>query len=75
MEQIRGSQSIEFTQAPFLISSASVVGSKESEGPLGKLFDMVNQDDLFGAQTWEEAESTMQKEACVLALGKAHVDS
>ena len=75
MEQIRGSQSIEFTQAPFLISSASVVGSKESEGPLGKLFDMVNQDDLFGAQTWEEAESTMQKEACVLALGKAHVDA
>lgn len=75
MEQIRGSQSIEFTQAPFLLSSASVVGSKESEGPLGKLFDMVNQDDLFGAQTWEEAESTMQKEACVLALGKAHVDA
>ena len=75
MEQIRGSQSIEFAQAPFLISSASVVGSKESEGPLGKLFDMVNQDDLFGAQTWEEAESTMQKEACVLALGKAHVDA
>ena len=75
MEQVRGSQSIEFTEAPFLISSASVVGSKESQGPLGKLFDMTNQDDLFGAKTWEEAESTMQKEACVLALGKAHLEA
>ena len=74
MNQIRGSQSISFGEAPYLISSACVAGSKEAEGPLGKLFDMVNQDDLFGAKTWEEAESTMQKEACVLALGKAHVD-
>ena len=75
MGQIKGSQSIAFAQAPFLISSASVAGSKEAEGPLGKLFDMVNQDDLFGAQTWEEAESAMQKEACILALGKAHVEA
>ena len=73
MSQIKGSQSLNFSQAPYIISAASVAGSKGSEGPLGKLFDMVNQDDLFGAQTWEEAESTMQKEACVLALGKAHV--
>ena len=75
MNQIRGSQSISFGEAPYLISSACVAGSKEAEGPLGKLFDMVNQDDLFGAKTWEEAESTMQKEACVLALGKAHMDA
>lgn len=75
MNQIRGSQSISFEEAPYLISSACVAGSKEAEGPLGKLFDMVNQDDLFGAKTWEEAESTMQKEACVLALGKAHMDA
>ena len=68
-----GSQSISFGESPYLISSGSVVGSKEAEGPLAKLFDMTNQDDLFGAKTWEEAESNMQKEACVLALGKAHV--
>ena len=73
MDQVRGSQSIVFSQAPYIISAASVAGSKEAEGPLAKLFDMVNQDDLFGAQTWEEAESNMQKEACTLALGKAHV--
>ena len=76
MDQIvKGSQSLIFANAPYLISAASVTGSKEAEGPLGKLFDMTSEDDLFGAQTWEEAESTMQKEACVLALGKAHVDA
>lgn len=73
MNQVKGSQSIGFGESPYLISSGSVVGSKESEGPLAKLFDMTNQDDLFGAKTWEEAESNMQKEACILALGKAHI--
>lgn len=71
--QIQGAQSVCFRISPYLISSGSVAGSKEAEGPLGKLFDMTSQDDLFGAKTWEEAESTMQKEACVLTLGKAHI--
>ena len=71
MNQIRGSQSISFGEAPYLISSACVAGSKEAEGPLGKLFDMVNQDDLFGAKTWEEAESTMQKESMCTGTWKS----
>lgn len=70
---IKGLQSIAFEKAPFLINSASVVGKKEGEGPLGKLFDMIEPQDLFGENTWEEAESAMQKEACLLALGKAHL--
>lgn len=73
MDQIRGSQSIVFTETPYIVSAASVTGSKEAEGPLGKLFDMTSHDDQFGEKTWEEAESTMQKEACVLALGKARI--
>ena len=40
---------------------------------MGGMFDMVAEEDLFGENTWEEAESTMQKEACLLALGKAHL--
>ena len=66
-----GLQSIQFDQAPYLLSSASIVGKKEGEGPLGKLFDVVGSDDKFGENTWEEAESTLQKEAAVLAIGKA----
>lgn len=68
---IRGVQSIEFARAPYIVASASIAGKKESEGPLGKMFDVVGKDDLFGEKTWEEAESTLQKEACLLALQKA----
>lgn len=69
---IKGAQSIAFDQAPYVLSSASVVGKKEGEGPLGSLFDVVEEENLFGEDTWEAAESAMQKKACLLALGKAH---
>lgn len=68
---IRGSQSIEFENAPYIVSSGSIVGKKEAEGPLGALFDRMDEQDLFGENTWEAAESKMQKEACLIALGKA----
>lgn len=71
----KGLQSIGFEKSPYLVSSASVAGKKEGEGPLGKMFDMVEKEDLFGENTWEEAESTMQKEACLLAMGKAHMEA
>lgn len=70
---LKGKQSILFEDAPYVISSGSVVGKKEGEGPLGPLFDLVEEENLFGQNTWEEAESEMQKEACLMALGKAQV--
>ena len=66
-----GEQSLTFPQDVYLIASASVVGKKEGEGPLGKAFDMICGDDKFGEDTWEMAESTLQKEALLLAMGKA----
>lgn len=36
LSQLRGAQSIVFTKAPYLLSAASVAGSKEAQGPLGK---------------------------------------
>lgn len=68
-----GKQSIAFENPVYLINSGSIVGSKEGEGPMGKLFDKVGQDDMFGAQTWEEAESTLQKEALQIALDKENM--
>lgn len=70
MNHTKGAQSIGFAESPFLVSSGSVVGKKESEGPLGKKFDMISKDDLFGEETWEAAEGVMQKKACGLALNK-----
>ena len=68
-----GKQSIRFETPPYIEASGSVVGKKEGEGPLGDLFDMVSEDDTFGCDCWEEAESTLQKEAAALAMGKAGV--
>ncbi len=71
VSQMKGKQSIEFREAPHIISSASVVGPKEGEGPLGEAFDLVAPEAEFGEDTWEKAESTMQKEALQTAAGKA----
>lgn len=70
MNQKSGKASIKPTQPVYILNSASVVGTKEGEGPLGLLFDKVGEDDLFGCATWEEAESKLQKEAVGLALDK-----
>ena len=74
IQKTKGAQSIAFTDQPCIVSSASIVGEKESGGPLGDLFDAAGKDNLFGEKTWEEAESRLQKEACILALKKAQVD-
>lgn len=71
MEMMTGQQSIQFSKPPCIVSGASVVGKKEGEGPLGKEFDRIEEDPLLGQNTWEEAESALQKEAAKLALGKA----
>ena len=64
-------RTIFFSKKPKIVSFASVAGKKEGEGPLGLLFDMIGEDDMFGAATWEEAESSLQKDSVYLALGKA----
>ena len=75
VNQMTGQQSISFQEPPHIISSASVAGPKEGEGPLGEWIDLVGQSAEFGEDTWEEAESTMQKEALQMALGKAKLNS
>lgn len=72
MEKKRvGKQSIRFLKPPHLAASAGVVGKKEGEGPLHTFFDVIDETDLFGGKSWEEAESSMQKQAVELAIQKA----
>ena len=71
MNQQIGRRSLLFSEAPFIIGTASVVGTKEGEGPLAAEFDCIGEDDKFGQDTWEAAESSLQQEALTLALGKA----
>ena len=69
----KGKSSIVFETPPVVTSAASVAGKKEGEGPLGRLIDVVEQDERFGMETWEQAESAMQKQAADLALEKGQV--
>lgn len=56
-----------------IFSFASVVGKKESAGPLGELFDLRDSTDRFGMKTWEKSESEMQRLSLNTALAKACV--
>lgn len=65
-----GTSSISFQNPVFVQSCASVVSRKEGEGPLGAYFDTICEDPMFGTDTWEAAESTLQKLAALLAIKK-----
>lgn len=56
-----------------IVSRASVVGKKESEGPLRSGFDLFDSEDRFGEKTWEAAESEMQRRAFSVALSKSRL--
>lgn len=65
-----GSQSIQFLNPPAIIKTASIVGPKEGQGPLRDYFDQIIDDDLYGEDSWEMAESKLMKEAVKLAISK-----
>lgn len=66
-----GTRTVLLENKPTVIGHAAVVGQTEGEGPLGKEFDRVHQDDTVGKASFEQAESAMQREAIVCALEKA----
>ncbi len=71
ISQQKGVQSIQLAHRVYIVQAAAVVGQKEGEGPLGKLFDLVSPDPMFGEDSWEKAESALQKQAAQIVLGKA----
>lgn len=71
--KIIGNRTIKFDNSPSIIASAGVVGPKESEGPLGKEFDRCFDDSILGQDSWEQAESALQKTAVSLALSKKNI--
>lgn len=51
--------------------TASVVGPKESNGPLKDYFDKCIDDEFFGEKSWEKAECKFVKEAVNLVITKS----
>ncbi|MBQ8782526.1 MAG: hypothetical protein IJZ57_01990 [Clostridia bacterium] len=58
---------------PRILSFAAVAGKKEAEGPLFNLFDEVYEDTKMGQESWEKAESLLQKNAVKMALQKGNL--
>ena len=73
MGEMIGKQSIQFSKPPYLLASSSIVGQKEKEGPLGKLFDEVIEDPMAGEDNWEKGESEFMKRAIESAIQKSKI--
>ena len=70
-----GKQTIIFDNPPTILETASIVGPKEAGGPLAKYFDKTLEDEFWGEETWEKAESKIVKETSSLAINKANLSN
>ena len=68
-----GLQTIKFDTPISIIETASIVGPKESEGPLNKYFDKCLENEFWGEKSWEKAESKIIKEAVNLNITKSKI--
>ena len=71
MPERKGNYTIQLSNRPMILSSAAVVGKKEGEGPLGKVFDRVFEDTTLNEKTWEKAESDMSLTMMLSGCGSA----
>ncbi|WP_442878507.1 stage V sporulation protein AD [Clostridium sp.] len=69
-----GEQTIKLEDPPSIISTFSIVGPKEGEGPLKSYFDEVLSDDTCGKESYEKAESDMMYTAITSAIERADLE-
>ncbi|MDR0919252.1 MAG: stage V sporulation protein AD [Oscillospiraceae bacterium] len=62
-----------FNNKPVIKGYASVAGKKEIEGNLSEYFDYTDTDQYFKKDTWEQAESEIQRIAVDTALNKSNL--
>lgn len=67
-----GKRVIKFQKPPLITATGTVVGKEEGSGPLAREFDEIYDDATFGEESWEKAESTLQKMAIEKALQKSN---
>jgi stage V sporulation protein AD len=66
-----GRSTVQFEEPPSILEATSIAGKKEGEGPLSIDFDLILDDDRFGEESWEKAESKLQIEAVKRTIEKA----
>lgn len=68
-----GKQTIKLQNPPKIISTFSIVGPKEGDGPLKDYFHQVISDDTLGKDSFEKAESEMMYTAIKSAISSANL--
>lgn len=66
-----GNQTVKLSNPPSIVGHYSIVGPKEGDGPLKKYFDEILEDDLWGQDSWEKAESKIQEATIRAAIEKS----
>lgn len=66
-----GKQTVKFKNPPSILSTYTIVGPKEGEGPLKQYFDMILEDDMWGQESFEKSESKIQEETIKAAISNA----
>jgi len=70
-----GKQTVKFDSPPTIVQTACIVGPKEAEGPLAKYFDNCLEDEFWGENSWEKAESKIIKETVNTVVAKSGLAS
>ncbi|HEY2495194.1 MAG TPA: stage V sporulation protein AD [Paenibacillus sp.] len=70
---LKGHQSWIFENKPSIISTATVVGPFEGQGPLAEDFNVIHGELYVGQDSWEKAERSIMEEAAQLALQYANL--
>lgn len=68
-----GFQTIKFDNPPTILETASIVGPKESNGPMASYFDRCLEDEFWGENSWEKAESKIIRETSNLVIAKSGI--
>lgn len=68
-----GKQTVRFQNPPSIISTYTIVGPKEGEGPLNNYYDMILEDDKWGQESFEKSEAKIQEETIKAALTKGNL--
>ncbi len=68
-----GGQTVKLKNPPKIISAFSIVGPKEGEGPLKSYFDQVLNDETYGKESYEKAESEMMYTSIKESIRRANL--
>jgi stage V sporulation protein AD len=70
-EKRLGKQTIRLANPPSIIATSSIAGPKEGDGNFKIYYDVILEDELWGEDSWEKAESKLIKETYFTVVEKS----